>query len=265
MKLLLTLLYFINLFITPCAFVLMDFEKYTGDVKELKFDLYLNNAPNDFSDILLVEGAKASMGAWNVIPNNQLVLTLRHVHMRSSPCPYYNIDLRDINVICFKKQHDLIPALARFRGFSIENNKATTPSGVDIWLNPDIMLNIYMYYNALVHEFGHANLLDHSQYYGTAMSTYFTYLPDENIFLPQSQFIYITQDDMDGISYIHTNYIYHKDSILTMQRYAPVVEDEQIDQETEKSNIVPMYKPEQVVIYPPGTLEPVVVFQMDWD
>lgn len=75
------------------------------------------------------------------------------------------------------------------------------------------MFNIPTFYNSLLHEFGHVNLLDHSQYYNTVMASGMIYFKDTDRFLIDSKKDKLTLDDTNGITYRYTKYIYDENCV----------------------------------------------------
>lgn len=157
------------------------------------YELYMENAP-DVDRETIEMAVRVAMDQWNNVPYNRIELALGITHDRDVTCqkdnPY-------IYSICFGWVDAYSPARTEWR-----------EGAGDVQLSSMHMFNIQTMYNSLLHEFGHINLLDHSQYYNTVMGSGMAYIPGVNAFVVETTFMSLTLDDYNGVIYRYTNYIY---------------------------------------------------------
>lgn len=159
--------------------------------------LNLHNKPDALADDVIVDITEAAMSSWNSITRdgvpNPIQIELDSVVL----LPGYGEDgcgPEDSDAICFfSTVHGGIPALT----------KSFTPTSPDVVeaahvvVDPAAISTVATLYNTLLHEFGHVNLLGHSEKRDSVMGSGVVQLNGE--FLPERKFDRLTRDDIFGV------------------------------------------------------------------
>lgn len=209
MKWLLCVAYFVLVaLLRVSGFVLADFRYVDHRASNQRFDLYLDSYPNTMTTEDIIRLTRAAMDTWNAVPHNKLVLGLDSIYPPGVQCPHHHHDAAN-GFICFRRIHSQIPARCRWRGMVLDlRGRPNHPWGTNLMFSPDFMFNKYTFYNIMMHELGHVNLIEHSQYLGTIMRHMVMYVVSVGKYLPDSEYIAVSNDDANAISMLYTGKLY---------------------------------------------------------